>query len=168
MSMGFETPFGQAAIFILQLMKYHKEEKDLFDFAIELMNYPKYFNFAYEINNWLRSGDREEDKLFSDEQYQELAKALTERALEESKDNSIFDSFPDYIGYLAHTWAERDKPNFDQYVENFLNKKKENIISLLSAYVPTVRSSAKPEPLDRKSTRLNSSHTDISRMPSSA
>lgn len=146
MSMGFETPFGQAGIFILQLMKYHKDEKDVFDFAKELMNYPKHFNFAYEINNWLRSGDRKEDKLFSDEQYQELAKVLTERALAESKDNSIFDSFPDYIGYLAHTWAERDKPSFDKYVEDYLNKKKENVISLLQSYVPTVRSSAKPEP----------------------
>jgi len=146
MSMGFETPFGQAAIFILQLMKYHKKEKDLFDFAVELMNYPKLFNFAYEINNWLRSGERKEDKLFSDEQYQELAKVLTERALSESKDNSIFESFPDYIGYLAHTWAERDKPGFDKYVEDYLNKKKENVIYLLQSYVPTVRSSAKPEP----------------------
>ncbi len=146
MGMGFETPFGQAAIFILQLMKYHKDEKDLFDFAKELMNYPKNFSFAYEINNWLRSGDRKEDKLFSNEQYQELAKVLTERALEESKDNSIFESFPDYIGYIAHTWAERDKPSFDKYVESFLNRKKGNILALLRAYVPTIKSSAKPKP----------------------
>lgn len=146
MSMGFETPFGQAAIFIFQLLKNHKEERDLFSFAQELMKYPKHFNFAYEINNWLRSGEREEDKLFIHEQYQELANTLTERALGEASGNSIFESFPDHIGYLTNTWAERDIDGFKVYVEAFLNKSSQNILTLLKAYVPTVKSSAKPEP----------------------
>ncbi|GGW41558.1 KAP family P-loop NTPase fold protein [Arenibacter certesii] len=146
MSMGFETPFGQAAIFILQLLKNHKEKEDLFDFGKELMTYPKQFEFAYEINNWLRSSKQPEEKLFNDEQYVELAKILTERALEESKDKSIFERFPEHIGYIGHTWAERDKPEFDKYVESFLDRDEKNILILLKSYTPTVRSSAKPEP----------------------
>ena len=65
MSMGFETPFGQAAIFIYQLLKNHINEPDVFEFAKELMTYPKQFSFAYSLNNWFRSGDRKEDKIFA-------------------------------------------------------------------------------------------------------
>lgn len=146
MSMGFETPFGQAAIFIYQLLKNHKDEPDVFGFAKELMIYPKQFSFAYELNNWFHTGDRKEDKLFNDSQYQELAKVLTERAVDEAKGSSIFELFPDYIGYLAHTWAERDKNEFDKYTNDFLKKAEHNVIKLLRAYVPTIRSTAKPEP----------------------
>ncbi|MBU2902945.1 KAP family P-loop NTPase fold protein [Maribacter dokdonensis] len=146
MSMGFETPFGQAAIFILQLLKNHKEKVDLFDFGKELMTYPKQFEFAYEINNWLRSGKQPEEKLFNEDQYADLAKTLTERALEESKDKSIFDCFPVHIGYIGHTWAERNKPEFDKYVDSYLDKDVKNILTLLKSYTPTVRSSSKPHP----------------------
>ncbi|WP_405208008.1 P-loop NTPase fold protein [Aquimarina sp. LLG6339-5] len=146
MSMGFETPFGQAAILILQLFKNNKSETDLFDFAKELMLYPKQFKFAYELNNWFRSGDRPEEKLFSEEQYQELAQILTERAISESGDDSIFEKFPEYISYLGHTWAERDKSDYDEYVKTYLNKDENNIVSLIKSYVPTIRSTAKPEP----------------------
>jgi predicted KAP-like P-loop ATPase len=146
MSMGFETPFGQASIFIFQLLKNHKDESDVCDFAKELMTYPKQFSFAYQLNNWFRSGDRKEDKIFNDTQYQELAQILTERALEEAKDTSIFEMFPDYIGYIGHAWAERDKPEFDKYVDSYLDKDAKNILSLLKSYTPTVRSSTKPNP----------------------
>lgn len=146
MSMGFETPFGQAAIFIYQLLKNHINEPDVFEFAKELMTYPKQFSFAYSLNNWFRSGDRKEDKIFDDSQYAELARVLTDRALDEAKATSIFEMFPEHIGYLGHTWAERDKKDFDNYVKSFLDKDVQNVIKLLSAYVPTIRSTAKPEP----------------------
>ncbi|MCA9485471.1 MAG: hypothetical protein KC506_01350, partial [Nanoarchaeota archaeon] len=146
MSMGFETPFGQAAIFIYQLLKNHIKEPDAFDFAKELMTYPKQFEFAYNLNNWFRSGDRKEDKIFEDSQYVELAKVLTERAVDESKESSIFEMFPEHVGYLGHTWAERDKKQFDNYVLSYLKKNDHNVIKLLYAFVPTIRSTAKPEP----------------------
>ena len=110
------------------------------------MTYPKQFSFAYSLNNWFRSGDRKEDKIFDDSQYAELARVLTDRALDEAKATSIFEMFPEHIGYLGHTWAERDKKDFDNYVKSFLDKDVQNVIKLLSAYVPTIRSTAKPEP----------------------
>ena len=146
MSMDFETPFGQAAIFIFQLLKNHKEEPDVFDFAKELMTYPKQFSFAYQLNSWFCLGDKKEDKIFNDAQYQELAQILTERALEEAKDASIFEMFPDCIGYIGRTWAERDKSGFDNYTKAYLEKDAQNVVNLLKSYVPTMNSSAKPEP----------------------
>jgi predicted KAP-like P-loop ATPase len=146
MSMGFETPFGQAAIFILQLLKNHKDESDAFDFAKELMSYPKQFSFAFELNNWFRSGDRKEDKLFSDSQYQELAKSLIKRALFEAKDSSIFEKFPDSINYLIQTWVEWNKSEFGRYTKAYLERDELNVIRFLTSYLPTIRSSDKPEP----------------------
>jgi predicted KAP-like P-loop ATPase len=146
MSMGFETAFGQATIFILQLLKNHKKESDVFDFAKELITYPKQFSFSYQLNNWFRSGDRKEDKLFDNAQYQDLAKVLTERALEEAKNSSIFEMFPDYMGYIGHAWAERDKSEFNKYVTAYLEKDRHNVIKLINSYVPMMRSSSKPEP----------------------
>ncbi len=146
MNLGLDNPFSQAATFIYQLLKNHKEESDVFDFAKELMTYPKQFSFSYELNNWFRSGDIKENKLFNYDQYQDLAEILTERALEESKDSSIFEMFPDQISYIGHAWAERDKSEFDKYVTAYLEKDRQNVIELINAYVPTIRSNSKPEP----------------------
>lgn len=148
MSMGFETPFSQAAIFIYQIFKNHKETKgiNLFAFAKELMTFPSQFSFAYEINNWLRSGDRKEDKLFTDVEYQELAEILTNRAIQEAGEDTIFEKFSEHIHYLGHTWAERDKNSFDEYVKSYLDKDPNNVIELIKAYLPTIKSTAKPNP----------------------
>jgi predicted KAP-like P-loop ATPase len=148
MRKGFEMPFGQAAIFVYQLFKNNKEcaDADLFEFAKELMSYPKQFEFAYEINNWLRSGDRKEERLFNDKQYQELAEILTKRAVDEAGDDTIFEKFSEHIYYLAYSWAERDKTSFDVYVKSYLDKNPDGIIQLIKAYVPTVRSTGKPKP----------------------
>jgi len=146
LSMGFETPFGQAAIFIKKLLENHKEKEGLFEFAKELMIYPKQFSFAYEINNWFRSGDKPEEKLFKAEQYIELAKILTERAVKEAGDKSIFNHFPERSGYIARTWVDRDKPEFENYVDSFLEKDVRNVLMLLKTYTPTTISSNKPEP----------------------
>ncbi len=146
MSMGFETPFGQAAIFIRQMLKHHKSEEELFAFASELMTYPAEFRFAYEINNWLRPGDRPDDKLFTDDQYVELARILTERAVEEAGEQSFYEKFPEYSMYLTHSWFERDQKSFQTYVEEYLNRDDYNIINLLIVYVPTARSTIHPEP----------------------
>lgn len=139
---GFENPTGQAAIFIYQLLKNH-QDKDIFQFAKELMTFPKDFRFAYNINNWLRSGERQEEKLFSLEQYQELAKILTKRAINEAGEESIFEKFPDNIHYLIQTWFERDQTGFTKYVKDYLNKDNDKVLQLLKALVPLQRSSAR-------------------------
>lgn len=146
MGMGFETPFGQAAIFIFQLLKNNKDNDDLFEFAKELMTYPKQFEFAYEINYWFRLGERKEDKIFEDSQYLELAKVLTERAVDESKESSIFEMFPEHVVYLAYTWSERDKKEFGNYLLAYLEKEDHNVIKLINTFLPTIRSTSKPEP----------------------
>lgn len=131
----FGGTLDQAAIFILQTIENHKE-KETYSFAKELMVYPKEFRFAYSINNWLRKGETSDEKLYTLEQYQELAKILTKRAVKEAGALSIFQNYDDSISYLIHTWVERDKNEFIRYIKSFLNKRKQNVIIFLEAFVP--------------------------------
>lgn len=142
MGFGFENPTGQAAIFIYQLLKNHKDQ-NIFSLAKELMIFPKDFRFAYNINNWLRTGDRPEDKLFTVEQYQELAKILTERAVAEAGEETIFEKFPDHIHYIINTWAERDHPALSAYAKEYMGKAGDKVLKLLKSMVPVQRSSSR-------------------------
>ncbi len=139
---GFETASGQAAIFIYQLLKNHKG-KDIYSVAKEMMTYPKDFVFAYNINNWLRTGDRVEDKLFKEEQYEELAALLYNRAASEAGEESFFSKFPNQVHYLAKTWFSQDKTGFETYAKNYLDKDKANVIALIKSFVPVGRSSVR-------------------------
>jgi len=139
---GFETASGQAAIFIYQLLKNHKH-KDIFSLAKELMTYPKDFTFAYNINNWLRTGERPEDKLFKADQYDELAGILYKRAATEAGGETIFNKFPDHIHYLASAWFNQDKAGFEAYVKSYLDKEKANVLTLIKSFVPVGRSSVR-------------------------
>lgn len=131
----FSGTFDQAAIFISRVIECNKTI-NTFEFAKELMSYAKESRFAYSINNWLRKGDNIEDKLYTLEQYQILAKILTDRVIKEAGEISIFQLNEDYIYYLLNTWIERDKKGFTRYTKKFLNKAKENIISFLEFFVP--------------------------------
>jgi predicted KAP-like P-loop ATPase len=148
LNMGFETPFGQAAIFIYQLFNHNKEfaKADLFEFAKELMIYPSQFSFAFEINYWLSSDNKNEDKLFDDTQIQQLSDILIERAITEAGENSLFEMPPKHVNYLSTNWARKDKKSFDKYVESYLEKDPENILNLIKLYVPTITSTAQPKP----------------------
>ena len=140
------STFTNAAIFIYQMIKHHKDENDVFGFAKELLNYSKYFNFAYTVNEQLCLKDSNGNTLFSDKELEALWKIIIERAVEESKNDSIFDYFPEYIRSLARAWRIINKPEFEEYVGNYLNEKERNVILLIESYVPIISSSAKPEP----------------------
>jgi hypothetical protein len=139
---GFDTESGQASIFIYQVLKEHKE-KNIFSLAKTLMTESKDFAFTYNLNNWLRAGDRQEDKLFNEDQYKELAKILGERALAEAGDASVFERFADKIHYLISTWSERDHAGMESYANEYLNKKDTNVLTLLKAFVPVMRTSSR-------------------------
>jgi predicted KAP-like P-loop ATPase len=146
MGLKFETSFGQAAFFISQTLKNHKRQHDLFDFVRELMTYPKQFEFAYEINSCLRSAKLPEEKLLNTEQFFILAKILSDRAVKEAGDKSIFECFPEIVGYISYSWAVSDKSKFDEYVEEFLNKDIRNILLLLKSYGANVISPSSKYP----------------------
>jgi predicted KAP-like P-loop ATPase len=141
-SFGFETPNGQAAIFIYQLIKKHSNKDEQFALAKELMNEARHFEFAYELNNWLRRGDTPEQKIFTNEQYRQLAMVMIKRALKEADKQPIFEKFPDHVSYLFASWAEQNKKTVTKYINGILKKDKAKVIDLLRAFTPTGYSTA--------------------------
>lgn len=143
---GGDEPMAQAAIFIYQLLKKHGNSDENFKIAQELMRSAKPFEFAYEINNWLRYGEKEEDKLFTPEQYMSLAKLLRDRANTESDGIPLFIKYPDCVLYLYATWKESDPIAFEKYIKKIFKKEPKLIIDFMVAFTPTMISSAHPGP----------------------
>lgn len=143
---GYDSPDKQAAIFIYQLLKKHSKNPECFSLANELMNIAQPFEFAYEINNMLRTGKTEEEQLFNFTQYQELAKSLKNRALKEAEGLYIFEKFPSHTGYLFSTWHEYDKEGFTEYINGIINSNPEKVMPIIVAFVPLSRSSNHPLP----------------------
>jgi hypothetical protein len=143
---GIDSPKSQAAIFIYQVIKKHNIELESFNLALELMNIAQPFEFAYEINNWLRTGETEKDKIFVVSQYQELAKALIDRSLNESGETPIYIKFDKNITYLLPVWKEIDCDGFNEYITKTLSANPKNVVDLLRAFTPIVFASNSPEP----------------------
>lgn len=139
---GFETPNVQAAIFINQLIKKHEIKDEQFFLASELMIEAKHFEFAYELYNWLQTGETHGQKIFSNEQYGKLAMLLIGRALKEADNLPIFEKFPEHIKKLFESWAEQNKKAVSNYITGILRKDKSKVIGLLRAFTPTVYSTA--------------------------
>ena len=65
-------------------------------------------------------------------------------------------------------WAERNMPVLAQIRERFEKNKPFNGVRIAACMHITTETANLMRVLDRKSTRLNSSHSSVSRMPSSA
>lgn len=145
MGINYGTPFNDLALIIFHLIKNEKNNTDQFEFAKEMMEYPR-FDFAYAINNWLRSGRTPEEKIFEQDQYMKLAEVLVRRAENESKPKTIFEEFPYYIGFLINCWKEIDSKSYDQYVKSYLDLNHENVFNLLESFLPMQTMTSEPEP----------------------
>lgn len=150
---GYETPNGQAAIFIYQLIKKHENKEEQFSLAIELMTEAKHFEFAYELNSWLRSGDTPEQLIFTNEQYGQLAMLMIKRALKEADKLPIFEKFPDHVKHIFASWAEQNRKAVTKYINGILRKDKSKVIDLLRAFTPTGYSTAVVGPYKTDFTR---------------
>ena len=139
-SFGYDSPNGQAAIFIYQLIKKHNNKDEQFILAKELIDETKHFEFAYELNNWLRTEGTSEQKIFTNEQYEQLAMLMIKRALKESGEQAIFEKFPDHVSYLFASWAEQDKKALTKYISRILKKDNSKVVDLLRVFIPTVYS----------------------------
>jgi predicted KAP-like P-loop ATPase len=150
---GVDSPKSQAAIFIFQLIKKHPINSESFTLAQELMDKAFPFEFAYEINNWLRIGNTEEEKIFNTVQYQQLAMILINRAIKEADNEPLFTKFPNNVGYLFGVWKEKDNDGLNKYISQILESTPQSIMDLMRAFTPVMRSSNYPEPYKSNFTR---------------
>ncbi len=141
--MSFETSNGQAAIFIHQLIKKHKQKDEQLSLAKELLQVAQPFDFAYDLVTWITSGEPEE-KIFDDNGDKELAQVMIERALKEAGSISLFEKFSIEAKYLLNSWSIIDKEALNKYVRDYLDSDPKKIVDLIRAVTPTGWSSLKP------------------------
>lgn len=147
---GFDTPLGQAALFIYKLLRNLPEHKQQFEFAKQLIKESKPFSLTYELMSWFRNDkDKSTDKqIFNLEEFNELASILLDKALSEASGEPLFEKYPKYAVYLlSHVWASiKGKENLMTYIKPILDKSPAKISDLLKVYSPNVHSSIQPEP----------------------
>ncbi len=137
---------AQAAIFIYNLLKNHKDNNEVFELSKTLMGKEIPYDFAYALNNWMRSGKTPEEKLFTNDQYIELAKILRLRVLEECGEKPIYEVYPDNLSYIFTTWFEDNPKEIASYLKKYIDQNPEELQKLLFAMTPTATSTNHPEP----------------------
>ena len=141
-SFGFQSPRSQAAIFIVQLIKKHSNKIESLEFSKYLMVKAMPFEFAYELNGWLRGDEISDDTIFSPTENMEISIVLLRRALTEAKGKPIFERFPEHSTRLFAAWSKYDKVEMQEYLNSILEKDSSMIFKLLLAFTPTGVSSA--------------------------
>lgn len=132
--LSYGSPRDQSTMFIYQLIEKHKTES-AFELSMDTINNAKEFSYAYSINNWLRTGETDEEKIFTSDQYDKMALALKDRAVKESGINSIFEIHSEYIYFLIPIWLEKDKKGLTQYIKKYLTRDKANVLNFLRSTI---------------------------------
>ena len=142
---GFDTPNGQAAIFIHKLIKKHKNKEEQLNLSKELLKIAQPFEFAYELVSWFTRGEPGE-KLFDDDGDKELAQLMIDRVLEQANSNSLFEKYEIEADYLLSSWSLINNTAVNKYLRGYLDLEPNKVINLIRSFTPTGWSSAKPEP----------------------
>lgn len=141
------TPNSQAAIFLAQLIRNQVEEEEKFGLIEWVITVAVPFEFAYQIFNYCRNDKDEPKKLFTDEQYKELAGKLIARAKLLSPDKPIWESFTFQSKYMLNVWAvDFNKHDLSEYVKQHLDANNKSVVPLLKVFVGFIHSSAHPNP----------------------
>ncbi len=136
---GIGISYREAATFIYQVLKKHKNIDERLELAKNLMTTAQPFRFAYELNSWFRIGETPQQRTFSDTQYAELATLLIERIISETGNNPFYETIDEVnvIQYLIGAWYEVNKNAFEEYFKNLFTKSPNRITGFLNSITPT-------------------------------
>lgn len=144
---SFLTPNSQAAIFLAQLIRNQVEEAEKFGLLQWVIENAIPFEFAYQTFDYCRNDEDDPKKLFTDEQYQELAGKLIERAKVLADDKPIWERFTFQSKYMLNVWAiDFEKKDLMKYVKTHLDTNPQAVIPLLKVFVGYIHSTAHPLP----------------------
>ncbi len=141
------TPNSQAAIFLAQLIRNQVASSEKFDLLKWVVDNAIPFEFAYQVFNHCRNDKDEPKKIFTDDQYKEIAGNLIERAKVLSSNKPIWESFTFQSKYMLNVWAvDFDKQDLSEYVKEHLDINNKSVIPLLKVFVGFIHSSAHQNP----------------------
>jgi len=144
---SFLTPNSQAAIFLAQLIRNQVDEAEKFSLLRWVIENAIPFEFAYQTFNYCRNDKDDPKKLFTEEQYKELASKLIARAKVLAVDKPIWESFTFQSKNMLNDWAiDFDKQDLTTYVKTHLDTNPKSVVPLLKVFVGFIHSSAHPIP----------------------
>ncbi len=134
-----QTPIGQLAIFIYQLIKKHTNPKEQLDFSKKIIAKTVPLEFAFEILRWLNLSEEGNDGIFTQEQIKEVWDVLLKRVLTEANEDDIFEKFPEEAYFICKFWEKFAKDEFTRYINAIINRNPQKCIPLLRSYLPRIR-----------------------------
>lgn len=141
------SPQTQVATFLAQLIRNQVNEAEKFELLKWLIHNAIPFEFACEIFNYCRRDKNEEQKIFTHNQYLELAGELIARAKALSANKPIWESFNIQSKYMLNVWAnDFNKEELFNYVREHLERNPELVVPLLKVFVGYIHSSVYPTP----------------------
>jgi hypothetical protein len=126
------SPFSQAAIFVAQLIKNIQKKETQHDLAQDLIFSAHPFEFAFEINRWVRATN-EKEKLFTEEQVLAMGEKIKDRCIQMSSPEFFFVKYPEQSAYIFMIWSKLNRTNLEEYLKSIFRTDVSVAIKLLSA-----------------------------------
>lgn len=110
------SPFSQAAIFVAKLVINIKSQHERYELADDLLFRASTFEFAHEVNRWLRELNKK-DSVFTDDEFLMMGGKLKDRCIQESSPDLFFVKYPDTADYIVLVWSKLDRNNIVEYLK---------------------------------------------------
>ena len=144
--LNFANPRAQVAIFTSHIIHSHNNHEEASELVKNLIVNAQPFTFGFELIKWLKNRNKDGTPVFATTHYMAWEKTWLERAKSEAENAPLFLAFPDNADHLYEIWAALDKEGLDQYSMELLSSHPEYALNILKVFMPTVYSSAYPEP----------------------
>ncbi|MDH6307010.1 putative KAP-like P-loop ATPase [Parabacteroides sp. PF5-5] len=134
-----QSPKGQLAIFIYQVIKKHNNPDEQLSFSKEIINESIPLEFTFDIVRWLNPKEEEPNNIFTKEIFQEIWEILLKRILKEADEKDIFEAFPEESYMICKFWEGFGRDEFNKYMHKLIDENPQKSIFLLRTYLPRFR-----------------------------
>lgn len=138
-----DAGFNSFAMLVYRFLSRNSDSQELFPFAKELLSLSTNYTLASDLKHWYLHERNDGSKLFDDNQEKEFEIVLfdiVETSIDGNED--ILDKYPNEASSILKFWSDYQPERFNEYLENYLNNAKENILKLLGAFTPIITSTA--------------------------
>lgn len=137
---GISTETNQVTFLIHHFLKLNNNQPDVFEFFKSLF-YISELNFAFTLEYFVRTGRKENDKLFSEAENDEITRILRDIVLSKTSENKpIFKVAADNLEFLLSTWHKDNALELREYFSVLFTQTPEYVKEFLIAFVSTIKS----------------------------
>ncbi len=145
-SLGIDSSIKRTAALIYRILELNRDKEDLFETCIDILEKASTIEFTSELIYWYNRGEQDE-KILLQKQFKTVCQVFIDKTFSMlGEEENLFTKFPEEIRRILSTWYDISKKNAKMYVNEFLKVENKNVIDLLWAFTPTIRSSSHPTP----------------------